>query len=688
MHPVKSWRLALDIGGFFALGLAYPLFEVLSQSPEFFVARNSTPAQVVLFAGLVCFIVLAVLFGVARIAARLSGAAGGYVHEAILALLFMAVVMTWLNRVDDLAVWAAVSLAFAAGLAFAVGYRRAEAVRLFVTTLGPATLVVPVLFLLDSNVRGALDPVAERFASAELSETPPIVFIVFDELPLNSLLDEHYEIDADRYPHFSALAARSHWFRNATTVSSETMWALPALVSGIYPLERGAVPTRRYYPNNLFTVLSGRYEMTVFGSFPQLCPVPACQHDRAVAEETVAGLAADSAVILGHIVLPEPLTRNLPTIVGGWSGFARVRVQPETDVGAAQDRRSEFERFLAAIENDGGAHLYFLHSLLPHMAFEWVPSGHRYAGPDYQGREIGGKALFEAADRGLAHALYQRHLLQVGFVDRLIGELTDRLREQGLYDEALIVVTADHGASYRQGQHRRALTDDNASDIALVPLFIKLPAQQTGMVSDRNAQTIDILPTIAGALSFDLPFGVDGQSLLDGAGPNRGSKTFIQRNLDNARVERLGDIASRSRVSVQHKISTFGSHSNARLYGVGPSAELLGTKAALLTIARQSPVTVSSSNFSTFREIRRSEREVHMYVAGVIDAPQDEPVQLAIALNGVVAATTESYREDGAWAFAAMLPEDGVLEGANDVRLFAIEPDGERTVLSTVNSLR
>ena len=241
MHPVKSWRLALDIGGFFALGLAYPLFEVLSQSPEFFVARNSTPAQVVLFAGLVCFIVPAVLFGVARIAARLSGAAGGYVHEAILALLFMAVVMTWLNRVDDLAVWAAVSLAFAAGLAFAVGYRRAEAVRLFVTTLGPATLVVPVLFLLDSNVRGALDPVAERFASAELSETPPIVFIVFDELPLNSLLDEHYEIDADRYPHFSALAARSHWFRNATTVSSETMWALPALVSGIYPLERGAV---------------------------------------------------------------------------------------------------------------------------------------------------------------------------------------------------------------------------------------------------------------------------------------------------------------------------------------------------------------------------------------------------------------------------------------------------------------
>ena len=84
----------------------------------------------------------------------------------------------------------------------------------------------------------------------------------------------------------------------------------------------------------------------------------------------------------------------------------------------------------------------------------------------------------------------------------------------------------------------------------------------------------------------------------------------------------------------------------------------------------------------------RSERELPVYVEGVLDIPQDEPVQLAIALNGVVAATTESYREDGAWAFASMLAEDRLLDGANDVRLFAIEPDGEHTILTTVNSPR
>ena len=660
MHPVRNWRLALDIGGLSALTLAYPLFEVLSQSPEFFVARNSTTAHVVLLAGIVCFIVPALLFGVARIATRLNASAGTYVHEAILALLVIGMVMTWLNRVDGLAVWAGVSLAIAVGLAFAVGYRRANAVRLFVTALSPAILVVPVLFLLNDNVRAALVPTGESFATAEFNSIPPIVFIVFDEFPLNSLLDENYEIDADRYPNFSALAAQSHWFRNATTVSSETVWAVPAIVSGIYPFERGAVPTRRYYPNNLFTVLSERYEITLFGSFRELCPTPACQHDLAVAEETTMRLAADSSVILGHIVLPEPLARNLPTIVGDWSGFASAHVQRETDGGVEQTRRAEFERFLATIENDGGAHLYFLHSLLPHMTFEFVPSGRRYAGPDYQGREIGGKGLFEATDRGLVDALYQRHLLQVGFVDRLIGQLMDRLREQELYDDALIIVTADHGASYRQGLHRRALSYDNASDIALVPLFIKLPEQQAGVVSDRNAQTIDILPTIAEALSFDLPFGVDGQSLLDDAGPRRGSKAFVRRTLDSVSVETIGDMASRSRASLEYKVSRFGTHSNTRLYGVGPSAELLGTDVSVLTVTRPSRVTLASTNFRLFREVVRTERDMRMYVTGVLDTPQDEPVQLAIALNGVIAATTESYREDGAWRFAAMLPEDGL----------------------------
>ena len=682
---VKGWRQALDIGGLSALALAYPLFDVLSKSPEFFVARNSTTAQVVSLICLVCLVVPALLYGLARLAAIIRASAGPLVHEAVLGVLVVALVMPWLNRVDRLAAWPASVLALAAGLAFAVGYRRAIPVQLFVTAVSPAVIVVPLWFVLNDAVRDALIPATEPFATVALEDGPPVVVVVFDEFPLNSLLDDAYEIDRGRYPHFASLAADSYWFRNTTTVSSETVWAVPAIVSGLYPFERGAVPTRRYYPNNLFTVLSERYAMTVFGRFLQLCPPSTCAHDLAAPEESVVGLAADSMVVLGHILLPEPSRRHLPTIVGDWGGFARARGRPAfgDDVGRDQ-RDAEFERFLTALEPGDDARLYFLHTLLPHMPFEYVPSGRSYRAPDLQGRLVGGQRLFEAADRGLVDALYQRHLLQVGFVDRLIGRLVDRLRAQDLYDDALIVITSDHGASYHQGAPRRVLTDDNASDIALVPLFMKLPGQDAGVVSDRNAQTIDILPTIADVLSIELPFGVDGRSLLDGAGTSRGTQSFVQRSMDRVTVETLGDVSSASRVSVQRKISTFGAHSNTRLYGVGPTARWLGTDVSALEATSGDDMTLASSNFQAFAGVVRSDPTLPLYVTGVLDTRRDAPAQLAIALNGVVGATTESYRQDGEWTFAAMLEEDGLRDGPNDIRLFTIEPRDGRAGLRLV----
>lgn len=68
---MTTWRQALDIGGLSAIAVAYPLFDVLSQSPEFFVARNSTIAHVVTFTCIVSLVVPALLFGVSRTAARI-----------------------------------------------------------------------------------------------------------------------------------------------------------------------------------------------------------------------------------------------------------------------------------------------------------------------------------------------------------------------------------------------------------------------------------------------------------------------------------------------------------------------------------------------------------------------------------------------------------------------------------------
>ena len=100
----------------------------------------------------------------------------------------------------------------------------------------------------------------------------------------------------------------------------------------------------------------------------------------------------------------------------------------------------------------------------------------------------------------------QRFLLQLGFVDRQLGALIRRLRGQGIYDRALIVVTADHGGSFETGVgSRRKVTRGNVDEVGPVPLFVKAPRQRRGRVNGALARTLDVMPTIADVLDAPCP---------------------------------------------------------------------------------------------------------------------------------------------------------------------------------------
>ena len=102
-----------------------------------------------------------------------------------------------------------------------------------------------------------------------------------------------------------------------------------------------------------------------------------------------------------------------------------------------------------------------------------------------------------------------------------------KLKAEGIWNKALVILTADHGVSFLPGQHRRSVTPANFSDIASIPLFVKLPHQAKGRIDDGDVDTTDIVPTIADELGMPLPAGyhVDGRSLL---GPH-GHRTVIVR---------------------------------------------------------------------------------------------------------------------------------------------------------------
>ncbi len=131
------------------------------------------------------------------------------------------------------------------------------------------------------------------------------MLVIFDELPLLSLLDANRQIDTVLYPNFSALASDGVWFRNATTVSDFTRWAVPSIVSGKYP-RRSALPSAVDHPDTLFTLLGRTHRLEVSEPLTELCPPELCPRDAETSlGRRLAAIGRDLRVVYLHTILTE-----------------------------------------------------------------------------------------------------------------------------------------------------------------------------------------------------------------------------------------------------------------------------------------------------------------------------------------------------------------------------------------------
>lgn len=112
-----------------------------------------------------------------------------------------------------------------------------------------------------------------------------------------------------------------------------------------------------------------------------------------------------------------------------------------------------------------------------------------------------------------------RHLIarydgEIAYVDQVVGELFEALRELGLYDRTLIIVTADHGEEfYEHGgwSHGHSLFNE----VLRVPLIMRyLPAWPTGTVVAQTARHVDLMPTVLDLCGIPTVNGLEGRSLV------------------------------------------------------------------------------------------------------------------------------------------------------------------------------
>ncbi len=112
----------------------------------------------------------------------------------------------------------------------------------------------------------------------------------------------------------------------------------------------------------------------------------------------------------------------------------------------------------------------------------------------------------------------------VALLDHCVGKLVAKLKGEGLYDDAVIVFTADHGEML--GSHQLWQKMCNYEESTRVPLSIKLPSGANAVTTvTGNVSHLDVLPTLCDLLDLPRPDTLSGISLLpamaSGTAPDR-----------------------------------------------------------------------------------------------------------------------------------------------------------------------
>jgi hypothetical protein len=642
--PLASARTrALHLLALSTFAIAGPTLQRFAKTPEYFVVRGYHAGEVVLYSLGLVILVPMILICVEFVAGVIHRRALSIVHQFLVCVLTFLIFVPVLGRHPPRFL---IYLVLGVVVVFAIAYHFWAPARMFVGIAAFAPVLFVAVFLIRVDLGGLSTAAPSGLSMPAVQSRTPVVLVLFDELALSSLLIEDGRIDGVRYPNFAALAHSSTWYRRATTDYDVTDQAVPAILTGRL-IGHDEMPSVADHPRNLFTLLGGSYEIRAFQAEARLCPTNLCPDASPSLRTRLGRMLSD---------VKTSSTLRKPLWVGDWSTPA-----------------DEVANFLAAVGPSRRPQLDVMHVLLPHVPYRYLPSGRAYdnarALPGY-----GAGYRWNSVSWFIDHN-YLRYLLQLSYTDEVLGKVVGRLKSTGLWNRSLVIVTADHGVSFRTGGHRRYVDLNNVADIAPVPLFVKLPGQQRGRADRLEATSIDIVPTIADVLGIKVPWRLDGRSLL--AQGRRPPSNVVVRSYTGDVVHAAWDrVEAGQRQTLEWKIRLFGSGADS-VFAEGPDRQLLGKDPDAFPFWRTNAIRAdlrqSLVSFDPRSSIAPS--RVSGTVTGV---SRGQALRLAIAVNGRIAAVTKLLNIGDRPEFSTLVPDSAFHAGKNAIAVFAVRTDERR----------
>lgn len=283
---------------------------------------------------------------------------------------------------------------------------------------------------------------------------PNIVLIVLDATRADHL--SCYGYSRATTPHIDSLAEQGIMFKHAVAQSS---WTRPSICSFV----------------------TSRYPETLNLGVPH---PPSKLSDYYV---TMAEILKDNGYSTSAVVS----NTNLDSLVNfnqGYDSFDDSNKEKDitsrsvTSLGIEQIRRLRDKRFFLT-----------LHYMDPHFPYA-MHKEFNYA-PNYRGKlssTISNFQDFGKSDLEYVKACYDS---EISFTDEYIGRVIAALKAQGLFDNTMIIVMADHGDEFHEHggyNHGHSLYQE----LLNVPCIVKLPGTQKGRVVDGTFAMIDLLPSV------------------------------------------------------------------------------------------------------------------------------------------------------------------------------------------------
>lgn len=331
---------------------------------------------------------------------------------------------------------------------------------------------------------------------------PQRVFIVIiDTLPASRT--GCYGHHRNTTPNLDALAESGVRFENALSTAPWTMPAIAGILTGTYPHVHQAgwrLNPRTETDKINFAVMKNSVP-TMAGSFKEL--------------------GYNTVGFFNNPFVSPTFQLDL--------GFDKYDFQPGNNLNIRRANRVVAEAKQWMLTHKDTKVFMVLHFFDPHLCYDPLPKDKDRFSGDYKGTISGpfcaprlpemryGDTVPQAPDRERIKELYDAEVVAA---DRELGRFIYWLKQKGLYDGSLIVVTADHGEEFWEHggfEHGHTLYNE----LLHVPLIIKFPKRAFFEVSPGvvkgHVSTADIFPTVASYMKMDPP-AVEGKSLYDGWG--------------------------------------------------------------------------------------------------------------------------------------------------------------------------